>query len=445
MVNAPLPFIRRSAPRFTLPAVSAPKARQPTTPRGSATPTVFLEQTLPVTGQGVTLLELSATGPFRIILTSTRDNTSGNVIVLEVSAQGANFRRADDNDPKSILKASTRPQDGVDRGQENAYWLSLDTQNRRLRYGKGYAQAQLTLLQWDYPAGDPKEIDPAKLPFAWTADLRYIALAHSGDGPFTPQIELFPTPVVSDLPALIVSDQRITMDELAQGKVTVVANLSAECKVLYANVAGADIVLDAPDFPDFSAAINYSIVTPDCVCYNLLKAKEGEFGKPNPRGTYLRITLGDNLGDSPGIPYVLEIWPGQNYSPIHNHAGADAVIKVLHGQIQSRWFAELSPLYLEYYEKFNLVAGDVTWLSPSAYQTHQLFNPAPVGQMCATLQCYRYPNADRGHYEYFDYLAQVDGVWTTQQFYPNSDMNYLNFKAAIRAEWDQVVANSKPT
>ena len=34
------------------------------------------------------------------------------------------------------------------------------------------------------------------------------------------------------------------------------------------------------------------------------------------------------MGESPGIPYVLEIWPIGSRSPIHNHAAVYGVIKV---------------------------------------------------------------------------------------------------------------------
>ena len=339
---------------------------------------------------------------------------------------------------------SMEPDAGLDEG-ETTYWLSLDSKNRLLRYGKGYAQAQLTLLKFKYPNGDnPEENDPEKLPFAWTKNLKYIAVIHGKiSQPLT--YVLHPMPVVADISPRIVSNQAISIDELARGEVTIAENLSEGCQILYANVAGANIQLNTPDFPNFSDAINYSIMTEGCVCYQLLKAKEGEFGETNPRGTYLRITLGHNLGDSPGIPYVLEIWPGQNYSPIHNHSQADAVIKVLHGQIQSRWFAGLKPELMNYYDKCDLHAGDVTWLSPDYYQTHQLFNPSPAGHMCATLQCYRYPDSDSEHYEYFDYLYEKDGSWQIGHFYPNSDMDFLAFKAQVKQEWQDAIANSDIT
>ena len=114
--------------------------------------TIFLARTLPVTGQGIVSLELVATGPFRIILSEEPHSTDGEVIVLEVNATCVRFRDADNNDPDSILAELAGA--GVDRDELTSYWLSLDSQNRRLRYGKGYAQAQLTLLEWDFPGGD---------------------------------------------------------------------------------------------------------------------------------------------------------------------------------------------------------------------------------------------------------------------------------------------------
>lgn len=61
-----------------------------------------------------------------------------------------------------------------------------------------------------------------------------------------------PFPLVRDLPPYVVKDQDLTLDDLESGIVTVIANLPAACQVLYKNVAGPKIVLDAPDFPEFS-------------------------------------------------------------------------------------------------------------------------------------------------------------------------------------------------
>jgi len=134
-----------------------------------------------------------------------------------------------------------------------------------------------------------------------------------------------------DLPPFIISEQKITLLELERGTYTTPANLSPACQVLYGNIAGPNILLNTPDFPDFSKAIQRSVSTEGLLGWNLLKAKSTEFGKDNFKGTYLRITLGYNLGDSPGVPYVLEIWPAGHYSPIHDHGDANAVIKVCLG------------------------------------------------------------------------------------------------------------------
>lgn len=123
------------------------------------------------------------------------------------------------------------------------------------------------------------------------------------------QLVYQPLPVVEKLPPIIVSSSDITLDLLATGSATVPANLSLECQRLYANVAGANILLDTPDFPDFSQAIERSVNTEGLICQTLLKKKAGEFGKEDYKSTYLRITLGADLGNSPGSPFVLEIWP----------------------------------------------------------------------------------------------------------------------------------------
>ena len=61
----------------------------------------------------------------------------------------------------------------------------------------------------------------------------------------------------------------------------------------------------------------YSIQTDGALLNNLLKTK-----------SYLRITMGKARGESPGVPYVLEIWPRGSRSVIHNHGAVCAVIKV---------------------------------------------------------------------------------------------------------------------
>jgi predicted metal-dependent enzyme (double-stranded beta helix superfamily) len=167
-------------------------------------------------------------------------------------------------------------------------------------------------------------------------------------------------------------------------------------------------------------------------CNKILKEKANEFGQPNPDMTYLRITMGVNQGDSPGVPFVMEIWPPGHYSPVHNHAGANAVIRVLHGEITVNLYPMLSKYHLQPFGVAKFGKDDVTWISPDLNQTHQLRNTNVAGPTCITIQCYMYGEGNTQHYSYFDYL---NSQGQEEQFDPNSDMDYLPFKELMKREW----------
>ena len=189
--------------------------------------------------------------------------------------------------------------------------------------------------------------------------------------------------------------------------------------------------LNTPDFTDFAKAIDHSILTPGCWCHKKLKEKASEFGKPNINETYLRITLGRNNGESPGIPYVMEIWPVNHYSPIHSHGNCDAIIHVLRGKIN----VELYPC-LESTTPFanaDFKKGEITWISPSLNQTHKLHNKGT--KTCITLQCYTYTDSDVIHYDYFDYISDSGKI---KQYTPDSDMDFIEFKKQMISEWNSI-------
>jgi predicted metal-dependent enzyme (double-stranded beta helix superfamily) len=220
------------------------------------------------------------------------------------------------------------------------------------------------------------------------------------------------------------------MADIAWGRVTVPAGLTRTGQKLYDNVAGTRFVLDTPDFPEFSAAIKASIADPGGWCAKVLDSKAGEFGKRDKDKTYLRITLGINQGESPGVPFVMEIWPSGHYSPIHNHGNADAVIRVLHGEITVSLFRFLSPQETKPFAVRTFVKEDVTWISPRLNQVHQLFNRHPE-EPCITIQCYLYGDDNFTHWPYFDYVEE-DGLG---HFDPNSDADFLDFKKTMQEEW----------
>lgn len=175
----------------------------------------------------------------------------------------------------------------------------------------------------------------------------------------TPTIQIHPFPLVIDRSPYVLGDQQITLHDIEQNIFTVAANLPKACQTLYHNVYGAKIALDDPLFDDFSEAIRWSLATPGKLGYKLLEKKAGG-GPESPKwkseyhklfyigferhkmiglpATYLRITLGQSLGNSPGQPYVVEIWPPGHYSSIHDHGNACAVIKVRLLDFLIPWF-----------------------------------------------------------------------------------------------------------
>ena len=76
--------------------------------------------------------------------------------------------------------------------------------------------------------------------------------------------------------------------------------------------------------------------------------------------------------------------------------------------------------------------NDITWISPSLNQVHQLKNLDSNKTSCITIQCYLYDNDDKIHYDYFDYL---DDKNAKNQYEPDSDMDFLEFKKTIKDEW----------
>ncbi len=312
------------------------------------------------------------------------------------------------------------------------YWLSLDTQNYNIRAGIGEPRLETIVYNHKFNYKNKaflesithisKKIDSIKL------------------------IRILKDPVTVKIPLIVKNMDELTMNDIASGKYLPKANLSIMCQKLYDCIAGKKFVLDDKDFPDFSKAIEHSIATPGLWCNTTLQNKSTEFNKdkPNLLETYLRITLGQNNGESPGVPYVMEIWPVGHYSPIHNHAGANAIIRVLHGSIHVKLFPFLcadKDALLPFGEvDFN--KDDITWISPTLNQTHQLVNLADSTidteksekqkETCITIQCYMYDDNNKLHYDYFDY---IDENGNKQQYEPDSDMDFVEFKELMRKEW----------
>ncbi|WP_440053927.1 cysteine dioxygenase [Pseudoalteromonas sp. T1lg65] len=331
-----------------------------------------------------------------------------------------------------IAEQTGKLKPGLSDDLHSHYWLSIDSLAPRIIYGKGEMRPELALLTYD--EGYIQATKDSEN--SWLHSVKTIAVNGNVNNSLS---SLWRDPIVVNPPLAVKHSDQITMDDVASYEATVAANLTPACQQLYANIAGKNFQLDTPDFPEFTQAINASINDENGWCYKTLREKQFEFGETgNLDETYLRITMGVNQGDSPGIPYVMEIWPCGHYSPIHNHADANAIIRVLSGEITVRLFAMLATDVTTPFKKAKFTKDQVTWISPGLNQTHQLKNECTI-QACITIQCYQYSQKNTEHYEYFDYVDD-DKI---EPFTPNSDMGFLQFKALMKKEWQERKSSAK--
>jgi hypothetical protein len=306
-------------------------------------------------------------------------------------------------------------------------WFSLDAQNKRLYAGIGEPRLETAnyfylfqnyLFQNDN--NNYKQILESLNQLEYDADTIEF-------------VKLVKDPVTRNIPLLVKDTDELTMNDIAKGKYMPLANLSTVSQKMYHCISGKKFVLNDSGFPNFTDAIEYSIKTPGLWCNTMLQKKSREFNKdkPNLLETYLRITLGENNGESPGIPYVMEIWPVGHYSPVHSHAGAEAVIRVLNGEIHVKLYPYLGDNSLKPFASADFKKNEVTWISPTLNQTHQLVNKNKE-KTCITIQCYMYDEKDRAHYDYFDY---IDGTGHIEPYEPDSDMDFVQFKELMWEEW----------
>jgi len=376
-----------------------------------------------VNGQGVFMFKNdNKVSPLCSFFLYNKDATDGlkiqftlqNVIVNKISTPGTGpFVDPNNNYGLSSIKGAY-------------YWFSLDAQNQRIYAGVGEARLETMIYQYSFTHKE-------KLFLESIVEVRI-----PQEGKSLIPMRLLRDPITNTIPLVVKNTNDLSMADIANGTYMPKANLSIISQKMYDCISGKNFILDDADFPDFTKAIEYSIVTPGKWCNTKLKDKSTEFNKdkPNILETYLRITLGENNGESPGIPYVMEIWPVGHFSPIHNHAGANAVIRVLNGQINVRLFpflaAEKTPI-----QPFNEAVfkkDEVTWISETLNQTHQLINKDTNTQTCITIQCYMYDNENTTHYDYFDYLDEKGHVL---QYEPDSDMDFISFKKLMKQEWEE--------
>lgn len=353
------------------------------------------------------------------------DRKQNNGLNIEFNLNDVKINILPDNIP--LIDENNNKGLSSKRGAYN--WLSIDSQNQRLYAGIGEARMENVIYEYIFSFNNDEERKNNK---KFLESLVTINISENNVFP----LKLLRDPITNKVPLLIKNTEHLRMHHIAEQKYLPKSHLSTTAQQLYDSISGKKFVLDDKDFRDFSKAIEYSIATPGMWCYERLKAKSAEFDKdkPNILETYLRITLNQNNGESPGIPYVMEIWPVGHFSPIHNHGNAHAIIRVLHGKINVKLFPFLcdEPDTVEPFSEVQFVKNDITWISPTLNQVHQLTNLETNKNTCVTIQCYMYDEKDKVHYDYFDYL---DSKEQKQQYDPDSDMDFIQFKETLKQEW----------
>lgn len=412
--------------------------------------------------------------------------TTPGYIALKIGRKMARFvfARPDGSEPITLAE-TIRDNPGYIADRITTYWYSFDRSNYVVKYGKGYIMEETTLLEHHFipsKASDKRKkkireemdflFDPKVKKVVMLYDVSplpelkqlYSALSASkefgtrtaltpdwsdilheigtnekrrivkmliddnmGDIEVEKKVDFHHLPLVSNLSPFVIDSSKATLLDIDENKFLLSASLPTTCIELYSNVKNIDLNSPAtgPDYIKLTDAIGYSINTKGCILNRKIEEnrKHGPFDSREE--VYLRVTLGLQKGESPGIPYVLEIWPSGCGSPIHNHGNTYAVIHVLYGGLTIEVYNK--DLSLEQkLTTLDVKTGDVTWISPNWYQSHRLWNH--TGDYCATIQCYQYGENDRIAWPYFDY---VDTTSRIAEFFPDSDFDFVDLKREI--------------
>lgn len=98
----------------------------------------------------------------------------------------------------------------------------------------------------------------------------------------------------------------------------------------------------------------------------------------------------EHFGDY-GSPVVLEIWPGQHYSPIHSHGTTTGIIYCLTGEIEVMLYGSLD-WDAEKVGLLTLSPGQCAWLTDTQFPVHKVYCPMSEGNFAATFHVYLNPD-----------------------------------------------------
>lgn len=412
----------------------------------------------PPHGQGIFTINISRRTPFELrVCPCSLDLSTQQWVSLIISRNKASLKLVGQD--QLLLTERSGLDVGYNPDTSEYYWLSLDSSNLVVKYGKGYFMEETTILSFDFLDGlstcdqIKKRTElrgifgPCIQRFLEFHDFltkenailfeKNASIASNQIVPFTnhsqqarlelsshvkDKVEFFPQPLIVNWPFAVKGSSEVSLFELDTNDYILSGSLPPECQELYTNISSAKIDLDwAPGDQKtrLSDAIRYSFETEGKTLYNKLKSKKMK---------YIRVTVGPSRSNSPGIPYVVELWPRNMGSPIHCHGNSYGVIKVLHGGIRVEIYNRDMKTKIKH---FNVRKGDVTWMSPYWYQTHRLYND--TSDFSATIQCYRYGNFDTKQWPYFDYVSEKG---CREEFLPNSDFTFTELYKTVLSEYN---------
>lgn len=455
---------------------SADVVRRPTVTAAVSSKTWFTPY--PCHGQGIFTFKILRKTPFEIVVRPSCTLSNSEWLSLVINHDRVQFFLGGES--VKLLAEVCKEGIGYDPEKITSYWFSLNRDSLVLKYGKGYFMEETTLLCFSFLVGltaeeqvkkrcemkglfgpqIPKVLelhdilvkdDLVKLyamdayrrnslcksieekPGA-TALAREIPSLKSTEGEecvalardivdIENRVDFYPQPLIVNWPFPVKDSSKASIFELDRNEYTFTANLPPECQELYVNISSSNMKLDwAPTDQKykFSDAIRYSFETEGKILHSKLQHKKMK---------YIRVTVGPSRATSPGIPYVLELWPRNEGSPVHCHGDSYGVIKVLHGGLRVEIYNDDMKTMIKY---FDVSEGDVTWMSPHWYQTHRLFNN--TADFCATIQCYRYGLSDTRMWPYFDYVNENGSLG---EFLPNSDFTFSELHQTLLEEYSR--------
>lgn len=157
------------------------------------------------------------------------------------------------------------------------------------------------------------------------------------------------------------------------------------------------------------------------VLHDIMIEKQAEV--PYPDMVYLRV---DCYVKAVQAPCILEIWPGQHYSFIHEHSDSTGIVFGLAGRVDAMVYKSLA-WDAEKLALISIDRGNAAWLDKEYFQVHRLFCPLPRDEYGATFHIYNHCKD-----EYFRYVDEK--THEIELFETKSDINWFDLVEQLEKE-----------